>query len=596
MKSIEYFFSESEILRQICKMRIKLARSRSKKHLLHLLTDNPSYNYHVKENSDSKNELQEYQKKLEKELNNILPSRKKWVSLGENSRRKPNKSNEFLTSNDRNFYSLLKTIQLHKKKKSQEQWFLNLQEFIITIRKIVSEKKYTISTPVVFPELKGNLNRRGNNECRPICLFNFTDRIILSLTNKFLTQLFDDKFRESSYAFRIKKRGNQIISHHDCIKDILSYKNDHKNENLYVVECDMKKFFDTIDHKIVEKKFDELISISKTQYPDLDLDFPILIFNKYLDSYCFNYNVPKKTDFNFWKSYGIQNGFFGWVDDEISEYYENISEERIGIPQGGALSGLIANIILNEADIQMESYKVFYLRFCDDMIIISNSLDECSKSQYKYVETLKKLKLFPHTFKSVIELIDFDLNDKIYYKSFWKGKSKGPYQWGKVEDLNFPWIGFVGYEINYKGEIRVRKRSFKKEVKKQKTIVKEIKDAVNIGRRKPKGTITESAINRLIGMSVGRIGIDNFEEVSTDLCWKNGFKLLTLNEHSLNQIKEFDRSRSKNYYKLLKEVKPLEDPEIENKEREIIKYNKPFSYYYQILERSKKEDRSAKES
>lgn len=590
MKPIEYFFSESEILRQICKMRIKLARTRSKKHLLHLLTSNPNYNYHIKEESDSKNELGEYQKTLTKELNHILPSRKNWVSLGESSRRKPNKPNEFLTSNDRNFYSLLKTIKLHKKKESKESWFLNLQAFINDIKNIVLEKKYSISTPIIFPELKGNINRRGKNECRPICLFSFKDRIILSLTNKFLTQLFDDKFQDSSYAFRVKKRGNQIVSHHDCVKDILTYRNKHSDKQLYVVECDMKKFFDTIDHKIVKNKFDELISLSQNQFPHIDLEFPILIFNNYLDAYCFNLNVPKKTDSKFWSSYGIQNGFFGWVEDEIPEYYDNISEERVGIPQGGALSGLIANIILNETDIQIKKFNVFYSRFCDDMIIISTSLEECSKSQNKYVETLRTLKLFPHPFKSDIELVDFDLDDKIYYNFFWKGKSKGPFQWGKIENLNFPWIGFVGYEINYKGEIRVRKKSFKKEIKKQETIVKEIKNAVNIGRRKPKGTITESAINRLIGMSVGRIGIDNFDEVSTDLCWKNGFKLLNINKHSLNQIKHFDRNRSKNYYNLLKEIKPLEDLEVEIKDRELIKYNKPFSYYYQILERSKKED------
>ena len=106
--------------------------------------------------------------------------------------------------------------------------------------------------------------------------------------------------------------------------------------------------------------------------------------------------------------------------------------------------------------------------------------------------------------------------------------------------------------------------------------------------RKPKGTATESAINRLIGMSVGRIGLDNFEEVSTDLCWKNGFKELTINEHSTRQIKQLDRNRNKHYYKLLKEI---EEPEMEPKEvenRQVIKYNKPFSYYYQILERQKK--------
>ncbi|MFC2100965.1 hypothetical protein ACFLRZ_03955 [Bacteroidota bacterium] len=158
----------------------------------------------------------------------------------------------------------------------------------------------------------------------------------------------------------------------------------------------------------------------------------------------------------------------------------------------------------------------------------------------------------------------------------------------EIEDNGFPWIGFVGYEINYLGDIRIRKKSLEKELKKQKSVIKEIESAIKVSMRKPKGTATESAINRLIAMSVGRIGLDNFEEVSTDLCWKNGFKELTINKHSIRQIKQLDRNRSKQYYKFLKTVKEPEFEPVEQEERQIIKYNKPFSYYYQILERQKK--------
>src|SRR5690606_23014391 len=149
-------------------------------------------------------------------------------------------------------------------------------------------------------------------------------------------------------------------------------------------------------------------------------------------------------------------------------------------------------------------------------------------------------------------------------------------------------------EMDYLGNIRVRKKSLVKELSKQKTIIREIKNAVKTGMRKPKGTASESAINRLIGMSVGRIGLDNFDEVSTDMCWKNGFRELTVNPHSIRQIKQLDRSRSKHYYKLLKEI---EDPELEhddndrNKKRKYIKYDKPCSYFHQIIERQRKANR-----
>jgi hypothetical protein len=588
MKSFDQFFNENEILRQICKIRVKLAKSKSKKHLIHLLTSNPKFNYHKNLAKIPTNEFEKYQTELVQFLSTILPPRKKWVKLGSNSRRKPHRANEFLTSNDKNFYSLLKTIKVHKQKKSTEQWFINLQQYIIEIQTLAVNKEYSISPPIIFPKLKEKLKKAGKNECRPICMFGLKDRIILSITNKFLTRLFDKYFQDSSYAFRSKKNEeNKILSHHDCVKKILKYKSEIESDELFVVECDMKKFYDTVNHRIALHLFDELIKQATEDNLEIDLKPPINIFKSYLSCFSFNFDIPKSSNTEYWESYRIPNGEFTWVTDEISTHYSDITQERVGVPQGGALSGLIANIYLNQADLALKDLNVLYLRFCDDMIIIADNLVEIVFAKTRYERNLNLLKLFPHKFKSESELFTMDGKNK-NFKSFWNGKSKGPYRWGKIENNCFPWIGFVGYEINYEGDVRVRKKSFEKELKKQKLIIDEIKKAINEGMRKPKGTATESAINRLIGMSVGRIGLDNFEEVSTDLCWKNGFKELTINKHSIRQIKEFDRNRSKLYYKLLKEVK---EPEIELEEiepRQIIKYNKPFSYFYQILEREKK--------
>ena len=588
MKQFETYFTENEILRQICKIRIKMAKSKSKKHLLHLLTSNIKYNYHLNSLKTPTNEFEEYNFELAQFLSNILPARKKWVRLGSASRMKSKIRNEKLTSNDVNFYSLLKTIKLQERKEVKEQWYLNLQIFIIEIIQESTNENYLVKTPLIFPKLKEKLKKEGTNECRPICIFNLKDRIILSITNKFLTRLFDDYFQDSSYAFRSKKNdNNKILSHHDCIIDILKFRNKHIDKELYVAECDMKKFYDTVNHTKAEFLFEELITKVNKDIPELNIDVPKFIFKSYLKCFAFNINIPKSDDSEYWTSYKIKNGEFSWIESSIAEHYTDISNERIGVPQGGALSGLIANIYLNQADLTITDKNILYQRFCDDMIIISDNLENCTKAKDLYEEALINLKLFPHKFKNESELMTSE-NEKLNYKPFWEGKSKGPYKWGKLEEKSFPWIGFVGYEINYKGEIRVRKKSFEKELQKQKTIVKEIKNAIQVNMRKPKGTATESAINRLIGMSVGRIGLDNFEEVSTDLCWKNGFKELTINEHSTRQIKQLDRNRNKQYYKLLKEI---EEPEIELKEvedRQVIKYNKPFSYYYQILERERK--------
>lgn len=410
-----------------------------------------------------------------------------------------------------------------------------------------------------------------------------------------MTRVFDEQFQDSSYAFRSKRnsQGN-IISHHDCILSIGEYRNKNLNSELFVAECDMKKFYDTVNHKIAMRLFLCLIKTAKRNYTELNFQTPVKIFKSYLKSFAFNINMPKSTDYEYWSTYKISGGFFGWIDkQELRNNYCFISCKRIGVPQGGALSGLIANIYLNQADIELKKIDVFYQRFCDDMIIIAKDFATCEKAKNIYTRELKKLRLFPHKFKKSDELKKVE-NDEIFLKEFWNGKSKGPYKWGKVEDNAYPWIGFVGYEMDYSGNIRVRKKSLVKELSKQKTIIREIKNAVKTGMRKPKGTATESAINRLIGMSVGRIGLDNFDEVSTQMCWKNGFRELTVNKHSIRQIKQLDRNRSKHYYKLLKEI---EEPELEldendwKEKRKFVKYDKPFSYYHQIIERQRKATR-----
>ena len=235
----------------ICKVRVKLAKNKSKKHLLHLLTSNPAYNYHIKFNSEPQNDFEVNQKELTDFLLSILPPRKKWLKLGEQSRRKPNRENEFLTSNDKNYYSLLKTIKAESKKSIKANWFLNLEKFIEEVIAISKGNEYEVSRPIIFPKLKEKAKAAKPNECRPICIYSLKDRIVLSLTNKFLTRVFDEQFQDSSFAFRSKRnsQGN-IISHHDCILGIGEFRSENATSNLFVAECDMKKFYDTVNHKI----------------------------------------------------------------------------------------------------------------------------------------------------------------------------------------------------------------------------------------------------------------------------------------------------------------------------------------------------------
>lgn len=611
MKNFETYFSSDSIITYLCKLRAKVANSRNKKHLIHLLTASERFNYHLKDSKkisseDEKNNsgFSKYEKEFLTQLNKILPPRKKWINLGRTSRIDI-ATNQVITSSKRNEYSLIKTIKSYRKKSPTEPWLLALDEFVSDIQSSATSGSHKISAPTIYPKLKKEKQLKGENECRPICLFNVKDRIILSITNKFLTQLFDHYFENCSYAFRSKKNkdGTAVLSHHDCIKDIIGYKKKHSNSPLWVAECDMEKFYDTVNHKIVKVLYNELIKKYKESNSLIELSKPTHIFNEFLECYSFNKDVPLRENLDYWESYDIPNGDFKWVTKEFKHlgYYENIENERIGIPQGGALSGLIANIILNVADKVVLQSGALYMRFCDDMIILHPDKTTCEVAKELYINTLRGLKLVPHPFKNDSELFQKRLNKSKErkklgdhsYEPFWKGKSKGPYKWDTLNEGGYPWLGFVGYEIHYEGHVRVRKRSFLKEIKKQKEVVEEIRNAVKHKMRKSKGSVTESAIHRLVGMSVGRVSLENYKTVSNDLCWKNGFKELKPKKYSIQQIKHLDRNRNRLYFDLVNDLKePTSEEEglIKSKERQIIHFNKPFSYYFQVIERSKNDE------
>jgi len=183
--------------------------------------------------------------------------------------------------------------------------------------------------------------------------------------------------------------------------------------------------------------------------------------------------LPSNSNPAYWKERGIPDGKYGWVEEELLRlgYFKKVRRARIGIPQGGALSGLIANIVLDYADhkvIKPKDQNLGYFRFCDDMIILHPKMETCFGSIEKYIYALTQLKLVPH---------EFEREDLTNTKdSFWskKVKSKGPYKWSPNYHSDFPWIGFVGYEIHFTGHLRVRKSSLKKELQKQRNITNEV--------------------------------------------------------------------------------------------------------------------------
>ena len=149
-----------------------------------------------------------------------------------------------------------------------------------------------------------------------------TDRFIQQAIAQVLTPIYEEQFHDHSYGFRPNRCAQQAIL---TALDMMNEGND------WIVDIDLEKFFDTVNH-------DKLMTIIGRTIKDGDV---ISIIRKYLVS-------------------GIM------IDDE---YEDSI----VGTPQGGNLSPLLANIMLNELDKEMEKRGLNFVRYADDCIIMVGS-------------------------------------------------------------------------------------------------------------------------------------------------------------------------------------------------------------------------------
>jgi hypothetical protein len=569
MRKFYQYFSHEEIIRLLCKYRLKYAKQRHKVHLLRDISLHPKT-------------LEAFQTKgiCPSELSSILPPRRSWLRLNEKQRK------FYKSSKDVAFESLRRTVLTTHIKVTQgaikaPAWYEKLIAFIEEIQNRINGKIVDkIKTPKIIAIQKDHTNKY---KYRPISQYRLSDRIVIGQTARYLTELFDDQLSDSAYAFRAKVQKKKARTHHDCVDKILEFKFKSGSNSIWIAECDISKFFDCINHKTIESTFNDFVQNANENCDSKAVN----IFNEYLNSYAFNIDVNPLNSSDFFKEKKLNDAYFEWVEEDLKNYFygETLNNERIGVPQGGALSCLIANLIMHSVDdfVLTGNYKndICYLRFCDDMIILTNSQEDCNQALNNYMEELNRLLLLAHKPTEIF----------YYNKSFFnQTKSKSPYKWGfKKDEKEIPWISFVGYQIRWDGCIRARKKSIIKEIEKQKKEAEEVlkaihshdKENLNNHSRKSLKQQVYALENRLISMSAGRVKMYNYKTVSNSLCWTNGFKKVSNHFTSKTQLRLLDKNRNKQLYRVKKELQELvkmsENPDL------LIPPNKffgaPFSYY-----------------
>lgn len=534
------------------------------------------------------------------ELYDMFPPRRQWVHLGRFKR-------NGLSSRDKNEKSLLLTVLKEKQNEgAHPTWFVTLDERIRQIIQASLKSRKLFSKPNVAVIEKKRDEKEKIIECRPICLFKtLNERVIASLFNRAFTQLFDGFFYENSLAFRPHKDGDAGMSHLNAIRKIKEFRKTHGGE-LWVAECDMKKFYDTLDHDLIKQRFCQMLHWSK-KANQINLEEQKILkraIYSYVDCFTFWRDVfkyNKKPKHSIWKSITNSTGYnkkIKWIDQEIEDVRrkawpyrtKNHGKFQLGVPQGGALSGAIVNVMMHFVDIKLKRYwkdndDFLYIRFCDDMTMMGCSEDDVKSAFERYAEVVKSNHLYIH---------DPESFSSKKMAEFWNGKTRPPYQWGKGSENVYPWITFVGYDINWEGDTRIRRASVRKEIRKQYEKKMEIERLLT-GRRKrnpqwSRQYIMNSLQKRLIGMSVGRANLWNYKPFGNDCSWAKAFTELTYNRWSSKQLRLLDSHRNRMMSQIAKKLDTLDYSDIrpsDTKERSnaLWFFGKPFSYYGQVFKK-----------
>ena len=241
------------------------------------------------------------------------------------------------------------------------------------------------------PVRRVEIPKEEKGEFRKLGVPTVVDRMIQQGIAQVLSPIYEEQFEEQSYGFRPKR------STHDALKQC------QKNADegyVYVVDMDLEKFFDTVCQS-------KLIEVLSRTIKDGRV---ISLIHKYLNAGVINKGLFEKTE--------------------------------VGVPQGGTLSPLLSNIMLNELDKELVRRGHRFVRYADDCMIFC-----------------KSRKAAQRTLENIIPFIEGKLFLKVNRK--------------KTCVAHISKVKYLGYTFyRYKGKCRLRVHP--KSVKKMKDKLREI--------------------------------------------------------------------------------------------------------------------------
>jgi RNA-directed DNA polymerase len=172
------------------------------------------------------------------------------------------------------------------------------------------------------PVLRVEIPKPGGKGMRKLGIPTVVDRLIQQALHQVLNPLFDPDFSEHSYGFRLGRSAHQALNR---------AKGHVTTGRRWVVDLDLEKFFDRVHHDVLMSRVSRKVRDKRVLY----------LIRRYLQA-------------------GIMEGGL-------------VSQPTMGTPQGGPLSPLLSNILLDDLDKELERRGHRYCRYADDVNVYVGS-------------------------------------------------------------------------------------------------------------------------------------------------------------------------------------------------------------------------------